>query len=161
MLKRESSVLENVEDVENLEYSELKSKLELRFGEGLSSQNFYSEFTNRKEKFGESFATLGMKLEGLARAYPECSFAVCDKIACAQFIAALNDIFIKRTLQLEGITSLKLAVERAKTVKTIQMGNERNSEKNYLVKDYYEKNSKFKNKNNRSERDLKKYIYNF
>lgn len=93
------SVLENVEDVENLKYTELKSKLELQFGEG--SQNFYSEFTNRKQKFGESLVALSVELEA-RQAYPECSFAMRDKIACAQFISALNDIFVKRTLQLEG-----------------------------------------------------------
>jgi len=42
------SVLETVEDVSNLEFNELKSKLELRFGEGHLSQNYYVQFTNRK-----------------------------------------------------------------------------------------------------------------
>jgi len=56
----------------------------------------------------------------LARAYPECSFAMRDKIACAQYITALSDGFIRRTLQLEGVTSLNSAIERAKTIKIIQ-----------------------------------------
>jgi len=42
---------------------------------------------------------LGTDLERLVRlAYPECSPKVRDKIACAQFISALTDGFIKRTL---------------------------------------------------------------
>jgi len=60
---------------------------------------------------------LGADLERLSRlAYPECSHEVKDKIACAQFIAALSDGFLKKTLQLENITSLKTAVERAMAV---------------------------------------------
>lgn len=118
------SVLESIEDLENCSYEELKSKLELRFGEGQLSQNSYTQFTNRKQKFGEDFATFGSELERLARlAYPECSYAVRDKIACAQFISSLLDGFVRRTLQLEGLTSLKLAIERAKAVKIIQGEN--------------------------------------
>lgn len=45
---------------------------------------------------------------------------MCDKIACAQFISALTNSFIKKTLQLEGITSLKTAVERVKAIRSIQ-----------------------------------------
>lgn len=51
-------------------------------------------------------------------AYREYSHSIRDKIACAQFVSALSDV--KRTLQLEGITSLRVAVERAKAVKLIQ-----------------------------------------
>jgi len=85
------------------------------------SQNFYTQFTNRRQKFGESLATLGSEIEKLSRlAYPECSFAMRDKIACAQYITALTDGFIRRTLQLEGVSSLNSAIERAKTIKIIQ-----------------------------------------
>jgi len=52
-------------------------------------------------------------------AYPECTKEVRDKITCAQFIAALSDGFIKRTLQLKGIILLKSALERAMAI-TIQ-----------------------------------------
>lgn len=115
------SVLETVQDVACLEFAELKSKLELRFGEGHLSQNYYVQFTNRKQKFGEDLATLGAELDRLVRlAYPECPHEIRDKIACAQFISAIFDNFVKRTLQLENITSLNLAIERAKTVKMIQ-----------------------------------------
>lgn len=66
------SVLESVEDLENLQYSKLESKLELRFGEGKLTQNYYSQFTGRKQKFGEDVATFGSELERLARlAYSE------------------------------------------------------------------------------------------
>ncbi|XP_071652203.1 uncharacterized protein [Temnothorax longispinosus] len=115
---------ESVENLENLGYEELKSKLELRFGEGQLSQNYYTQFTNRRQRFGEDLATFGHELERLSRlAYPECPYAVRDKIACAQFVSSLSDGFVRRTLQLEGITSLKLAIERAKAVKIIQGGN--------------------------------------
>jgi len=117
-------VLESVQDLENLSYDELKSKLELRFGETHSSQNYYSQFTNRRQKFGEDIASLGSDLERLARlAYPECSQAIRDKIACAQFVSALSDRFVSRNLQLEGITSLREAIVRAKTIKVIQESN--------------------------------------
>lgn len=115
------TVLETIENIENLNLSELTSKLELLFGEGSLTQNYYSLFTNRRQKFGEDLATFGTELERLSRlAYPECPYAVRDKIACAQFISTLSDNFVKRTLQLEGITSLNLAIERAKAVKIIQ-----------------------------------------
>ena len=47
------SVLDGITELENLSYGEIKSKLELRFGEGHLSQTFYAQFTNRKQKFGE------------------------------------------------------------------------------------------------------------
>lgn len=58
------SVLENIEDVENLE---LKSKSILI---AIWRRAFVAKFlfrTNCKQKFGESFAVLGMKFERLAR----------------------------------------------------------------------------------------------
>ncbi|XP_032663763.1 uncharacterized protein LOC116840729 [Odontomachus brunneus] len=103
---------------DTLTFADLRSKLELRFGEGELAQNFYSQFTNRKQCSGEDFASLGADLERLSRkAYPECSLEVREKIACSQFIAALSDGFVKRTLQVEGISSLRVAIERAKTLK--------------------------------------------
>jgi len=103
------AVLETLQDVSLVEFAELKSKLELRFGEGPLSQNYYVQFTNRKQKFGEDLATLGSELDRLVRlAYPECPHEIRDKIACAQFISAIFDNFVKRTLQLENITSLKI-----------------------------------------------------
>ena len=116
------SLLESCADgIKSLTYAELTEKLELRFGEGHLSQNYYSLFTNRKQRFGEEYVALGSDLERLSRlAYPECTYAVRDKIACSQFVSALFDGFVKRTLQLEGVTSLKIAVERAKAVKAIQ-----------------------------------------
>ncbi|KAL6262064.1 hypothetical protein P5V15_007158 [Pogonomyrmex californicus] len=43
-----------------------------------------------------------------------------DKIACSQFIVALSDGNIKQILQLEGLTSLRLAVERAMAIKIMR-----------------------------------------
>ncbi|RLU19027.1 hypothetical protein DMN91_009385 [Ooceraea biroi] len=112
------AVLDSVADVELLEFPELKSKLELRFGESEFAQNYYYQFINRKQRFGEDFSTLGADLERLSRlAYPECSHEVRDKIACSQFVAALSEGFIKRTIQLEEIISLKAAIERANQVR--------------------------------------------
>lgn len=61
-----------------------------------------------------------------------------DKVACAQFVSALSDGFLRRTLQLEEVISLKIAVERAKVVKIIQgnnferkFGKNENSRKNF------------------------------
>ncbi|KYN29413.1 hypothetical protein ALC57_01146, partial [Trachymyrmex cornetzi] len=108
-------------NLENLDFSELKSRLELRFGEAQSLQNYYSQFTNRKQKFGESIASFGSDIERLSQlAYRECSDLIRDKIACAQFISTLSDGFVKRALQLEGSTSLRIAIERAKAIKLIQ-----------------------------------------
>jgi len=125
------TVLERVSDLENLSYNELKSKLELRFGETNSLQNYYFQFTNRRQKFGEDIASLGSDLERLSQlAYPECSQIIRDKIACAQFVSALSDRFVSRTLQLEGITFLREAIVRAETIKSIQRSNFEQRKKN-------------------------------
>lgn len=88
-------------------------------------QNYYLLFTNRKQNSREDLASFGAELERLSQlAYQaEYPFAVRDKIACAQFISTLLDSLLRRTLQLEGITSLNLAVQKAKTVKIIQGEN--------------------------------------
>ncbi|KYN20079.1 hypothetical protein ALC57_07585 [Trachymyrmex cornetzi] len=144
------AVLENVKDLENLGFVELKSKLELRFGDSQSAQSYYSQFTNRKQKFGENLASLGSDIERLSQlAYPECTHLIRDKIACAQFVSALSDGFIKRTLQLEGVASLRVAVERARAIKLIQESSfERKREHNFNI--YKKKKNKFNkfNKNN-------------
>jgi len=61
------AVLERMSDLENLSYDELKSKLELRFREIHFLQNYYSQFTNRRQKFGEDIASLGSYLERLSQ----------------------------------------------------------------------------------------------
>jgi len=119
------SVLESVQNHGELNFGELKSKLELRFGEGHLSQNYYSLLSSRKQRIGEDFASFGAELERLARlAYPEFPFEARDKIACAQFISGLPDGFVKRTLQVEGVASLNLAIQRAKVLKNIQGEND-------------------------------------
>lgn len=115
------SILDGILDIETLEYEKLKRKLELRFGEGHLTQTYYTQFTNRKQKFSKDFATMGADLERLSyKAYPECSHEIRDKIACAQFIVAMLDGFVKQTLQLENVISLKSAIERAMTIKNIK-----------------------------------------
>ncbi|RLU23257.1 hypothetical protein DMN91_003460 [Ooceraea biroi] len=99
------SVLDSLEDAETFSYTKLKVKLELRFGEGVSAQNYYLQFTNCHQKVGEEFATLGTDLERLSRlAYPKCSAEVRDKIACSQFVAALTDGYVKRTSSWRGLS---------------------------------------------------------
>lgn len=79
------------------------------------------QLTNRRQRFGEDLAALGSEIERLSRlAYPKCPVAVRDKIACAQFISAITDSFIKRTLQLENVSSLNSAIKRVKTIKLIR-----------------------------------------
>ena len=115
------TVLEGIVEIESLTFSDLKAKLELRFGKELSAQSYYLQFTNRKQKNGEELSALGSDLERLAHlAYPECSHEVREKIACAQFISVLSDGFVKRTLHLEGVYSLKLAVQRGIAIRVIQ-----------------------------------------
>jgi len=157
------AVLESVLDLENLSYEELKSKLELRFGETHSLQNYYSQFTNRKQKFGEEIASLGSDLERLSQlAYPECSQIIRDKIACAQFVSALSDRFVSRTLQLEGITSLRLAIERAKTIKLIQESNFEQKKKNinFVGRGENKNNNNYGNNFNWEARNYKKSFGN-
>jgi len=56
---------------------------------------YFAQFTNRRQKSFEDLAALGSDIERLSRlAYPECTKKVRDKIACAQFIAALTDSFL-------------------------------------------------------------------
>jgi len=144
------AVLECVESIESINYTELKAKLELRFGETYLAQSYYSLFTNRKQKSGEDEATLGSDIERLSQlAYPECSHQVREKIACAQFISALSNKFVRRTLQLEGVTSLEMAVQRAMTVKVI-LDNNSEKEKNYG--NYNKRGSEERNSNFRERR---------
>lgn len=81
----------------------------------------------QRQKFGEDLITLGTDLKCLARlAYLASSHEIRDKIACAQFISALSNGYIKRILQLENkVSSLKTAVQRAmaRKVKVIQENN--------------------------------------
>lgn len=149
------AVLESLQDLENIEFADLKEKLELRFGENLSSQNYYCQFTNRKQKFGESLAFFAADLERLSQmAYPECPHSVRDKIACAQFVSALSDNFVKRTLQLEGVTSLRIATERAKTIKFIRDNNfyeKKENNFNYGKRKEWGENNKEKKTSNEDE----------
>lgn len=60
------------------------------------AQIYYTQFTNRRQKFSKD-SFLGADIERLSRlGYPECTREVRDKIACAQFIAAISNSFIKR-----------------------------------------------------------------
>jgi hypothetical protein len=152
------SVLDGISELENLQFSELESRLELRFGENHLTQSFYTQFINRKQRFGEDIPTLGADIERLSRlVYPECSAIVQDKIACSQFITAISDSFIKRTLQLEGIISLRAAMERAMAIKVIKENSfSRFPEKSkFLQKSSVEKDSfnKFSKTRNFKEKE--------
>lgn len=123
------SVLDGLPEGGFLGFRELKERLELRFGESQYAQEHYLQFTSRRQKPGEDLAELGADLERLSRlVYAECSLEVRDKIACSQFISALMNNSIRRTLQLEGVSSLRRAIERAKTIRVIN--NSSHEEKN-------------------------------
>lgn len=152
------SILENFPNLEGIKFSELKAKLELRFNEGYENQSYYTQFINRKQKFDEDLPALGADLERLARlAYPECPFEVRDKIACAQFVVALSNSFIKQTLQLEGIVSLKSAIKRAMIVQSIQRNSFSKRENLNFKNDKSFSNLKIKsNKDNMKPKSMRK-----
>lgn len=121
-----TSVLNCFKDSETFDLTTLLEKLEARFGEHLGSSS-YSLFQNRRQKLGEDLPTLAADIEKLASlAYPEVSLEVQDKIACSQFITGIYHVGVRETLQLEHITSLKVALTRALEVKAIKEQN-RNS----------------------------------
>jgi len=62
---RARSVLDGIVEIDSVSFTELKSELELCFGEGYSAQSYYFQFTNRRQKFGEDFVTLGTDLEAV------------------------------------------------------------------------------------------------
>lgn len=149
------SVLDCITEIDKLKFEELKSKLELRFGEGYLSGAYYTQFTNRRQKFGEELTILGGDIERLAQlAYPECAEEIHNKIACAQFVSAIQDGFIKRTLQLEGITFLKVAIERAMVIKVINE-NSFSKDKNQNKQNCFNRN-KYNNKEGKNEKEIEK-----
>jgi len=134
-------------------------KLYLRFGETHSLQNYYFQFTNRKQKFEENITSLDSDIKRLSQlAYLECSQVIRDKITCAQFISALSDGFMSRTLQLKGIASLRIVIKRTKTIKLIQDSSFEQRKKNVSVKGRGENknNNNFNNNFNEEVRDCNK-----
>ena len=116
-------VLSSYTNTEFLDLRSLLEKLEARFGEHFGSSS-YSLFQNRRQRLGEDLPTLAADIERLAGlAYAECSQEVRDKIACSQFIGGIYNISVRETLQLERITSLKVALARALEVKGIKEKN--------------------------------------
>ena len=106
-----NSVLNSLD--ETLDLKTLLEKLEARFGEHLGSSS-YSLLQNRRQKPGEDLPTLAVDVEKLAAlTYPECSSEVQDKIACSQFIIGIYNIGVREILQLERITSLKVALAQS------------------------------------------------
>jgi len=75
-----------------------------------------------------------------------------------QFVSALSDQFVSGTLQLKGITSLRIVIERTKTIKLIQENNFEQRKKNVNVEGRGEnKNNNNLNGNfNREAKDCKK-----
>lgn len=67
-------ILDRIAEIESITFSELKTKLELYFGERYSTHSYYLPFTNRKQKYSEDLASLGTEIKRLTRlAYPECT----------------------------------------------------------------------------------------
>ncbi|KYM96863.1 hypothetical protein ALC62_12473 [Cyphomyrmex costatus] len=77
-------------------------------------------FNNAEYEFSVTRMRVNTPRAGTRKPYSECTDSVREKIACAQFVSALSNGFLKRTLQLEGITSLRVAIERAKAIQLIQ-----------------------------------------
>lgn len=103
--RKARSILASLEISAQLKFFNVMARLELHFGESEHAHNYY---------------LLSADIERLSRlAYPKCLTKVCDKIACSQFVAVLTDGYVKRTLQLEGITTWRVAVERTKAIKRI------------------------------------------
>jgi len=118
------SVLRSYSKTETITFNSLVGKLQERFGDKHLESISYPLFHNRCQKVGEDFPTLAADIERLATlAYSECSPEVQDKIACSQFISAIYNKGIKEILQLEKITSLKIALSRAQEIKTIRDQN--------------------------------------
>ena len=102
------SVLSSFKDTETLNLKTLLEKLKARFGKHLGSSS-YSLFQNRRQNPWEDLPTLAAeKLAALT--YPKFSFEVQDKIVYSQFIIGIYNIGVWETLQLESITSLKVAL---------------------------------------------------
>jgi len=57
-------VLDGISDIENLKFEELCSRLELHFGEGHLAQTYYTQFTNRRQRFFEDWPLLVQILSG-------------------------------------------------------------------------------------------------
>jgi len=55
LFERKSAVLDGIFEIKNLEFTDLKSKLKLRFGEGHLAQTYYTQFTNRRQKVSKGF----------------------------------------------------------------------------------------------------------
>lgn len=119
-----ASVSDVFQEQVGIKFAEMKDQLELRFEERHCAQTYYTRFMNRRQKPGEDFVTLATDLDRLSRLlYPECSLAIQDKIAGSHFIVALSDNFVRMTLQLKGVTSLRDAVRRSLILKEIQMNS--------------------------------------
>ena len=118
----------------------------MRFGEMQSLQSYYSQFTNKRQKYRESITSLGSDIEKLSQsAYPECPDTVRDKITCAQFVSALSDGFIKRSLQIERITFSQNGDWTSKSVKLIQKNSfQHKKEGNFSYEKKKGKNFNFK-----------------
>lgn len=91
------SVLESVKDIVNMNYGELWTKLELRFGEELLSQNLYTQFMNRKQKYGDDLVTLGLEFKGMSRS-PTINVPMWSVIK----LRVSSSFWLSRTVWLEG-----------------------------------------------------------
>lgn len=112
-------------------------------------------FISRRQKFGEDYASLELKLKKLSQlSYPECLLSVRDKMTCAQFVMAISDNFVRSTFQLKKVSSLAAAIEREKVIKAIQ---EENFERKRMVNwRNFDKNKNFvKYRRNEDKREEK------
>ncbi|XP_043257987.1 uncharacterized protein LOC122400528 [Colletes gigas] len=81
----------------------------------------YVMFKNYKQRRGESISDLAAEIERLSQAaFGDCPIEVRDKLAASQFIAALANEEMKRTLRLGGFVSLRAAVVRALEIEAVE-----------------------------------------
>jgi len=58
-------IVDGIFEIENLKFEELKSRLELHYGEEHLAQTYYIQFTKRRHKFFEDLTYLGSNIERL------------------------------------------------------------------------------------------------
>lgn len=113
-------ILQNLSDEELRDFRKVKEELDFSFGEEHFSQISYSKFHNRKQGENEGLVSFALDLKRLVRlAYSGCNEETKDQVTCQQFISGIVDSEVRIILRLEGVSSLREALHRAKQVQAI------------------------------------------
>lgn len=101
-------------------FEELTLALEFRYGAKNFTQLNYVKFQNYKQRKGESISELASEIERLAQAaFADCPAEAQDKLAASQFISALANSEMKRTLRLGSFSTLRAVVLRALEIEAV------------------------------------------